>query len=100
MKCVGEFKFKGLEKRDGGEFTNDKGQNIKYNESYILKVDESTQKGIYERKLKIDVNNTYLLDKLKLKKPYDPIKLVCDITFYGNSVKVIPVDLYIDSNNK
>lgn len=100
MRSIGEFIYKGIEKRDGGEFTNDKGQNIKYNESYVLKVDESTEKGIFERRLKIDVNNTALVDKLKAKKPYEPIKLLCDITFYGNSVKVIPVDLYIDSNNK
>lgn len=100
MKSVGEFIYKGIEKRSGGEFTNDKGQNIKYNESYILKVDESTEKGIFERRLKIDVNNNYLIDKLKNKKPYESIKLLCDINFFGNNVKVVPVDLYVDSNNK
>lgn len=100
MNCVGEFIYKGIEKREGGEFTNDKGQNIKYNESYILKIDESTDKGIFERKLKIDLKNNSLIDKLKNKKPYEPIKLLCDINFFGNNVKVVPVDLYVDSNNK
>ena len=49
MKCVGKFKFKGLVKREGGSFTNDRGQEITYKESYLLKVDESTENGIYER---------------------------------------------------
>lgn len=97
MKAKGEFVFKGLDKRDGGEFVNDKGQAIKYNESYILKVDEQSEDGsINERRLKIDVNNTILVDRLKKLKAYDKISLECDVLLYQNSAKVVPVAI-IDS---
>ena len=99
MKCVGEFIFKGIEKRDGGEFVNPQGQTIKYDESYILKVDEKTEKGIYERRLKISKENTSLIEKFKSLKDYQAIKIGCEVNFYGNKVTVIPVELF-DSNNK
>ena len=98
MQCKGEFVFKCLDMRDGGEFKNDKGQNIQYDSCYILKVDEFSEKGINERKLKIDKNNQILVNKLKNVKPYEHIVLVCDVVLYGSNAKVIPVDL--DSNNK
>lgn len=99
MKCQGDFIFKGLEKRDGGEFTNQRGQVIKYGDSYILKVDEKTEKGIYERKLKIDITNSTLIGKLQKVADYAPIRLSCDVKFYNNSVSVIPIDL-VNSDNK
>lgn len=96
MKAIGEFVFKGLEKRDGGEFTNDKGQAIKYNSSYVLKVDEVFEGSIDERKFKIPTDNTSLVDRLKGLKPYDKIKLECDVKLYANSAKVVPVAI-VDS---
>lgn len=93
MKSVGEFVFKGIEERAGGEFVNDKGQAIKYDGSYILKVDEKTEKGIYERKLKIAKDNMALVNKLKGIEVYTPIKVECEFAFYGNKVTVIPTDL-------
>lgn len=98
MKCKGEFVFKSVEKREGGSFTNDKGQAVNYDMAYVLKVDELTQNGIFERKLKIDKANSVLLSKLQNMKPYDKINLVCDVVLYGANARVIPVD--IDSNNK
>ncbi len=98
MKCKGEFVFKSVEKREGGSFTNDKGQAVNYDMAYVLKVDELTQNGIYERKLKIDKANSVLLNKVQNLKPYDKINLVCDVVLYGANARVIPVD--IDSNNK
>lgn len=98
MKCKGEFVYKSIEKRDGGSFTNDKGQAVNYDMAYVLKVDELLDNSIYERKLKIDKNNTVLLNKLQNIKPYDKIMLLCDVVLYGSNAKVIPVD--IDSNNK
>lgn len=99
MKCVGEFIYKGVERREGGEFINAQGQAIKYDESYILKLDEKTEKGIYERRLKISKNNSSLVGKLKSLEDYSKIKLSCEVNFYGNKVTVVPVDL-IDGNNK
>ena len=99
MKCVGEFVFKGIEEREGGEFTNSQGQNVKYNASYVLKVDEKTEKGIYERRLKVSKDNSDLVNKLKAVEEYTKIWLSCEVSFYGNKVMVIPVDL-VNGNNK
>lgn len=99
MKARGEFVFKGLEKRDGGEFTNERGQNVKYGESYVLKVDEVLEDSINERKLKVDPKNIALVDSLKKLKPYDKIELECDIQLYQNSAKVVPVSI-VTANNK
>lgn len=99
MRAKGEFVFKGLENKAGGEFVNDKGQNVKYGERYLLKVDEVVDNEINERKLKVDVNNTSLVDALKKLKPYDKIVLECDVLLYQNSAKVVPVAI-VNSNNK
>ena len=40
MIAKGKFKFKSIEEKDGGEFTNAQGQKIKYDSSYSIKVDE------------------------------------------------------------
>lgn len=100
MKSVGEFIFRGIEKRDGGKFINDKGQEIEYDAKYVLKVDEIGSDGsINERKLNVDIKNTSLVDKLKQLKPYEKIKIECDIVMYQNTAKVVPVAIS-DSNNK
>ena len=99
MQAKGKFIFKSLQRKEGGKFTNDKGQEINYNASYELKVDENKNGVINERKLKIPESNNILIEKLNKKNAYDSIDLLCDIDFYGSVAKVIPVDL-IDSNNK
>lgn len=93
MKAIGEFVFKGLDKRPAGVFKNEKGQDINYPDSYILKVDECQDGSYNERKLKIDVGNTSLVNALMQLKPYDKIKLECDVLLYQNSAKVVPVGL-------
>ena len=96
MQAVGEFVFKGIETRKSGEFQNGKGETVKYNEACILKVDEVVDGSINERKLKIDINNTMLIDKLKKLTPYNKFNLKCDIVLYQNSAKVVPIAI-IDS---
>ena len=93
MKSVGRFRFKGLEKRSGGSFTNERGQLINYSESYVLKLDEETELGIYERKLKFSADNSTLLGKVQNLAPYSKIDVTCDISFFGNNVKVTPIDI-------
>ena len=100
MQCRRKFLFKSLERKDGGKFTNEKGQVINYDASYQLKVDENKDGVINERKLKIPEKNNTLVQKLMKKNAYDPIELLCDIDFYGSVCKVIPVDLIDNSNNK
>ncbi len=90
MKCQGKFKFKGLQKRDGGKFTNSNGQEINYAAKYQLKVDEQTEDGIYERTFNISLDSP-LLEVLLITKPYSDIVIEFDIVFYGNNCRVIPV---------
>lgn len=90
MECKGKFKFKQIVRKDGGEFTNDKGQVIQFKESYALSVDEMTENGIYERKFKIAVDSPLVQDLL-IKKPYSDIAITFDVQFYGNSIKAIPI---------
>ena len=90
MKCVGKFKFKGLVKREGGSFTNDKGQEINYNASYLLKVDESTENGIYERGFKV-ADDSSLVPSLLQLKPYQDITLEFDVILYNSSIKLVPI---------
>ena len=96
MQAVGEFVFKGIETRKAWELLNDKGDTVKYNEECILKVDEVVDGSINERKLRVDVNNTMLIDKLKKINPYDKFQLKCDIVLYQNSAKVVPIAI-VDS---
>lgn len=99
MQAVGKFIFKSLEKKDGGEFINERGQKVNYPESYQLKIDENKDGVINERKLKVSKDNDILVQKLMKKSPYDTIELKCEIEFYGSVAKVIPIDL-VNSNNK
>lgn len=100
MKACGKFIYKSLEKRDGGEFVNSNGQTIKYEDGYILKLDENVDGSINERKLKVDKNNTGLINQLKDLKAYFEIELECDVILYQNSCKLIPVRLLSNRNNK
>ena len=96
MKCVSEFIYKSLEKRDGGKFTNEKGDVIEYNNSYVLKVDESTSKGIYERKFKFPVSNVQLVNKIKeIEKLYTKILIEFDVELYGSQARVTPTDISV-----
>ena len=100
MKAYGKVIYKSLESRDGGEFVNDRGQQIKFDSSYLLKVDENVDGEINERRLKVDKNNLGLLEQLKSIKPYTEIELECDVKMYSNSCKLIPIRVISNSNNK
>lgn len=93
MKCTAELIFKSIEKKEGGEFTNEKGQEIKYDGSYILKADEKTSNGIYERRFKIPLNNVSLIESLKSKKAYDSVTIEFDIQMYGNNTRIVPIGI-------
>lgn len=99
MISKGKFKFKSIEKREGGEFINDKGQLITYESSYVIKVDEQTENGIYERRFKISSSDNALVSKIQRLSAYDDIEMTFDIQFYGNSTKVVPTDI-VGCNNK
>ena len=90
MKSLGKFKFKEIQKVDGGTFTNSKGDEITYNDSYKIKVDEMTNNGIYERVFKIPIDSPLVREFAELK-PYTDITIEFDINIYGSKVSVIPV---------
>lgn len=85
--------FKGLAKREGGEFTNDRGQKVTYDESYLLKFDEEVNGEVFERRLKFPITNKQLANKLKDLDIYSKIVLICDVQLYTSSAKIVPVDL-------
>lgn len=85
--------YKGISKRDGGEFLNDKNQNVKFDEAYVIKFDEQTDNGFTERRLKFPTTNKTLYNKLSTLEPYSKICLICDVQLYSSNAKVLPIDL-------
>ena len=92
MKCRGKFKFKEIMKKDGGSFTNAQGQQINYDESYLLKLDEKTEKGIQERSFKLPKSSP-LIPELEKYEEYSDIILDFEVVFYSNTVRVIPIEI-------
>lgn len=93
MKCKGEFIFRGIERRDGGNFINDKGETISYKPSYKLKVDEQTENGLIERIFKISEEQTQLINVFQTLDNYSKIIILFDITFYGTKINLVPEDV-------
>lgn len=89
FECV----FKGLSKRDGGEFVNENGQKIEYDACYVIKVDEDVDGNICERRLKFPVTNKKLFEKLHDLNPYSKICLACEVQLFTGNAKVTPIDL-------
>ena len=93
MYCKGIVMYKGIEKRDGGTFKNDKGQEVNYDSSYIVKFDEIIEGKINERKLKFPTSNKVLFDKFSKYRPYSEVAITCDVTLMQNACKLIPIDV-------
>ncbi len=92
MKCNGNFVFKSFTHKDAGVFKNDKGEEIKYPSSYILKVDELMENGeINERKFKVSEKQVNLINDLKSLEAYQRIVLNFNVTIYITKI-VIEVD--------
>jgi len=85
--------YKGVSKRDGGEFTNEKGEVVKYEPSYVIKFDEDVDGDIRERRLKFPLTNKMLYSKLDGIDVYSKITLVCDIQLFTGNAKVLPIDI-------
>lgn len=98
MECIGKFKYKGIEKKDGGKFVNDRGQEIEYKPSYHLKLDEMVDGVAYERKFKLPLDSE-VVPQLINKPLYYDITLKFDVAFFGSSSRVVPVAL-VNSNDK
>lgn len=99
MKCSGIFVFKSLSHKAGGEFKNEKGDVIKYDSSYSLKVDELMDNGdINERKFKVSEKQVVLINDLKSLEAYQKIILNFNVTIYATkiSIEVDSVDVNVE----
>lgn len=94
MVCSGNFVFKGIEKRDGGEFVNQQGQKITFEPTYQVKVDENVDGKIQERIFKFKQTNKVLAQEFKEINVYDSIEIDFNVELYKNSVKLIPCEVH------
>lgn len=93
MKCQGKFKFKGIQKKDGGSFTNPQGQVINFQPKYAVKVDEVGQEGIFERIFKVPLESP-LIPQLANKQVYEDMVLEFDIQFTSKGTPTVtPINL-------
>lgn len=99
MKCEGKYVFKSIKTRDGGEFTNDKGQKVKYKPSYIVSVDDIQGADILARQFKFSEDNNELASKFKNINPYEDIIISFDVEIYNNNVRLVPTDVICENEN-
>lgn len=94
MKTSGEFKFKSIEEREGGEFVNERGQKIKYDGKYVIKLDEQSEDGkINDRRFSIDKKDTDLINQFKSLPTYSDVKIEFDVRIFNSQVRLVPVKL-------
>ena len=93
MKAEGTFIFKQIKARDGGEFTNQTGQVVKYNASHLVTFDEKDEKGeLHERKIKVSNDQIELISFLSNIKAYSFVDLVFDVGFNQNGCYLKLID--------
>ena len=93
MKCEGNFVYKGIEERKGGEFTNERGQVIKFDPAFKLTLDEINNGKVETRTFTFSKNNTELYDKFKDLKLYSEIIVAFDVVISRSNVKLVPFDM-------
>lgn len=81
MKAEGNFIFKSIKAREGGEFVNQQGQKIQYQPSFQVKFDEYVDGEAKERSIKVAQDQIDLVTKLKAFNPYTQVGLVFDVGF-------------------
>ena len=85
--------YKSLSVREGGEFTNERNQVVKYEPTFVIQFDENLDGKIIERRLKFPFTNKNLEKKIRDLQSYSKIKLVCSVQLYDNGAKVTPIDV-------
>lgn len=88
MKGTGEFMYKSIEAREGGKFTNDKGQEINYDACYQLNCDDLETNSV---KFKVLTKDKELVETFRSFKPYTKVKIDFDIVIKNNNCKIIPI---------
>lgn len=92
MKCQNVVVFKGVEEREGGSFTNDKGQKINYDKSYVVRFDEEIDGNVVEKKVKFKGSNVQLFSRFKALKVYDKINITFEVSIQNSGCKIEVVD--------
>ena len=93
MKCEGNFIYKGIEERKGGEFTNERGQVIQFDTAYKITLDEIINGKAVTRTFTFPKNNIELANKFKKLKLYNNILVGFDILISKSNIKLVPFDL-------
>ena len=107
MKARCSFVFRQFKHRDAGKFIKE-GKEIPYKEAYILRCDDVTEDGeVDEMEFTIPVEETVLINKLKIFKYMDEIVLELNIqmakdkrTGYVKLIDVITEDKDIANSNR
>lgn len=92
MKCKNIVVFKGVDERAGGEFTNERGQVIKYDKSYVVRFDEEVNGEVSEKRAKFKGTMDTLYNKFKTLKTYDKIELLFEVNILNNGCKIEIID--------
>lgn len=95
MKCNGQVIYKGIEKREGGVFKNDRGQEVNYDASYVVKFDENVDGKIDERKVKFPATNTTLYEKIKTIEPYTKVNMICNVVIGQSACRLVLEDIVL-----
>lgn len=101
MKTEEIFIFKGIEKRDAFEFTNEKGALIKCPACYKVKFDEQKKGVIYNRELKIKATNenSDLIKRLQDVKLYSSLLMEFEVVLYQTQVMLNLLDFSVVDEN-
>lgn len=100
MKCEGNFIYKGIEERKGGEFTNEKGRVIKFDPAFKVTLDEISNGKVDTRVFTFPIKNTELADKFKSLKLYSDIIVAFDVVIFSNNVRLVPYDLVFEKEDE
>lgn len=100
MKCEGNFIYKGIEERKAGEFTNERGQVIKFDSAFKITLDEIDESKVKTRVFTFPKNNIELAEKFKDLKLYSDIIVAFDVLIFGNNVKLVPYDMVFENEGE
>ena len=98
---IAQIKFKELKHQQAGSFRpKPDSEPIEYAEKYIFKFADVTADGeLFEGEVKIDVNDTNLIDKLSKFKPFDDITVEIYFDIKPKYTKVILKDVILDKKS-
>lgn len=95
MNCKGDFVFKGVKRKDKGEFINDDGKRIEYPAKFQIKVDEIVDGEASERLFNFGEENVDLYAQLSKISCYTKVCLHFDVKLYVNASRLVPIGVEV-----